>query len=169
MQGKRGMSLESIVDYTNSSYIKRGVARIDKIATPTKITNKSGNAIKAGFFEKKSTVDYIGTLNTGRAICFDCKETKETKRFPLGNIARHQIEYMHDVYRLGGAAFLLIYFYRLNKFFRLGYEDLKQYWDLYTLNPNIRGYGSIPIEAFSTEVTHEQWYSLHYLKGMVNE
>jgi recombination protein U len=166
-QGKRGMILEAIVDFANKQYLNRRIARIDKIATPVVVTKIIGNKVKDGFFAQKSTVDYVGTLNTGQSVCFDCKQTDDTKKFPLKNVSQHQIDYMRDTHELGGAAFLIIYFDRLDRFFRLNYADLKPLWDDYLANPGKKGFGSIPIERLKMEISRSDLFALHYLAGLV--
>ena len=166
MQGKRGMKLENIIAYANDNYKQRGIARIDKIPTPTVVTGKSGNRINSGFYSQKSTVDYTGVLLGGQFVAFDCKQTSG-KRLPLGNISEHQMRYMEDVQRMGGIAFLVIYFQDCDMFFRLGYAKLHDYWIQYNKNPGRRGYGSIPLEDMGKPLGPDTGIVLHYLKGLI--
>ena len=75
------------------------------------------------YFEKKSTVDYIGVVQ-GIPICFDAKETSK-KSLPLKNIHPHQIEFMDKFEAQGGIAFLLVHFLFNNTYFCLSFRELK--------------------------------------------
>ncbi|WP_240519811.1 Holliday junction resolvase RecU [Bacillus thuringiensis] len=46
----------------------------------------------------------------GRAIYCEAKSTKETNRFPLNNISRHQIDYLKDKLEHGAICLMLIEF-----------------------------------------------------------
>ena len=65
--------------------------------------------ITLAYFDKVSTVDYIGAVQ-GIPVCFDAKECK-TDTFPLANVHEHQIQFMQKFEEQGGIAFLLIYYH----------------------------------------------------------
>lgn len=166
----RGMHLEEIIRLSNSQYQRKGIAQIDKFPTPI-APERVVNGKVYGHYAKKSTVDYIGTVKSGKSICFDCKETA-TNRFPLLNIYQHQIDYMQSIHTLGGFAFIVICFTGLGRYFRLDYQDLYKYWQIYESSAGkgkrAPGTASIPLEAFTCEIKPEQGYYLHYLKGVVD-
>ncbi len=118
-RGLRGSVLEEFINRTNEYYRQRGLALIQKIPTPITPINidKASRHITLAYFEKKSTVDYIGAVQ-GKAVCFDAKECK-TDSFPLANVHEHQIEFMKDFEKQDGIAFFLIYFAGREKFYYL--------------------------------------------------
>ncbi|WJP97083.1 Holliday junction resolvase RecU [Macrococcus bovicus] len=118
----RGKWLEDAITACNRMYSLKGVAQIDKIATPMKPKSRSGQVIGAKYTEK-STVDFVGTLKGGRSIAFDTKQCK-APRMPLTNIKQHQIDYLTKVHELGGEAFLLILFTTENELYKLDISQL---------------------------------------------
>ena len=104
----RGMGLETLIEYANAQYAKKGIALIQKIATPWKVIRKGSQIVNA-FPEKKSTVDFIGVYQ-GRAIAFDAKSTQNKTRIPLQNFEQHQIDFMIEWEKQGGTAFFIVEF-----------------------------------------------------------
>ena len=82
-RGLRGSTLEEMINRTNEQYRDKHLALIQKVPTPiTPIKiDKESRHITLAYFEKKSTVDYIGAVQ-GIPVCFDAKECK-TDSFPL--------------------------------------------------------------------------------------
>ena len=80
---------------------------IEKIPTPIKPVelDKKKHNISRAYFEKKSSVDYIGVAQ-GIPICFDAKETRQ-KSLPLKNIHEHQINFMESFEKQQGISFHL--------------------------------------------------------------
>jgi len=108
-RGHRGDVLESLIEWTHSYYHQMGLCRIDKVSTPVKVVDIDGQGmITKAFFEKKSTIDFIGIVQ-GVCIAFDAKETN-LKSLPLSNIHQHQIEYMSDISKQGGLSFIIVHF-----------------------------------------------------------
>jgi len=95
-RGLRGQGLEEMLNFVNDIYLQRGLALIQKIPTPiTPIEiDKKNRHITLAYFDKKSTVDYIGAVQ-GIPVCFDAKECAYD-RFSLANIHEHQIEFMKN-------------------------------------------------------------------------
>lgn len=109
-RGLRGSTLEELVNLTNELYTEKNLALMQKIPTPitpVKIDSESGQ-IKLAYFEKDSTVDYIGVVQ-GVPVCFDAKECA-TDTFPLRNIHEHQIHFMRQFEKQRGISFLLVMF-----------------------------------------------------------
>ena len=123
----RGSGFEELIDYANEQYAQKGWAQVQKVATPWQIIRK-GKQIVTAFPSKKSTVDYIGVAN-GKAIAFDAKSTRERTRFPLSNIAEHQINFLKDWQDQGGKAFFLIEFVKHGEVFFAEFTEIKPYWD----------------------------------------
>lgn len=144
----RGKQLEVELETTNQYYNSRGIAKIQKIPIPVKVLDfnpRSGKITKA-FYEKKSTVDYIGTYK-GRTIVYDAKETNVETRFDLKNIKEHQYQYLQDQHQCGAIAFLLVRFKNLDETYYLPFELL----DKYMSNQHRGGRKSIPYEEIAKE------------------
>ena len=109
LRGLRGSVFEERINRTIAEYRLKKLALIQKIPTPI-VPMKMDNDghITLAYFDKKSTVDYIGNVQE-IPVCFDAKECK-TDKFPLRNIHKHQVEFMKDWETQGGISFLLIYF-----------------------------------------------------------
>lgn len=124
----RGQYLEKWIEQTNSIYKKRNLAIISKIPTPWKVLRtynpytKQYKITKA-FPEAKSTVDFGGT-SSNQSIWFDVKSTQNKSRYPLGNIYGHQKEYLLNVAKQGGKAFILIHSTVLQKTWLLWIDQL---------------------------------------------
>jgi len=114
-RGLRGSALEEYINYSNEKYRESGLALIQKIPTPiTPIDiDKASRHITLAYFEKKSTVDYIGVVQ-GIPVCFDAKECASTS-FSLANVHEHQFKFMEEFEKQGGIAFLIIFFKSLDK------------------------------------------------------
>lgn len=109
----RGQRLEDLIEQANRVYLRKNKAVINKIPTAWKVHRKYSPSSKTSrivnaFPEKKSTVDFGGTANF-HSIWFDVKSTKNKTSFPLGNIHKHQIDYLENVAKQGGKAFFLIH------------------------------------------------------------
>lgn len=128
-RGLRGSTLEELVNRTNDQYREKGLALIQKVPTPiTPIKiDKEHRHITLAYFEKKSTVDYIGAVQ-GVPVCFDAKEC-HTDSFPLANIHEHQVVFMRDFERQNGVAFLLLYYSHKNLLYYLRFEKMLEFWE----------------------------------------
>ncbi|MCL2349895.1 MAG: Holliday junction resolvase RecU [Defluviitaleaceae bacterium] len=146
-RGLRGGTFEEMINLSNQRYKDQGLAIVEKIPTPiTPVAiDKESRTITLAYFEKKSTVDYIGAVQ-GIPICFDAKETRQ-KSFPINNIHHHQIEFMEAFVRQQGIAFMLVNFAALNQCFFLPLKDLKPLWEA----AQNGGKKSIPIAEFRDE------------------
>lgn len=128
-RGLRGSDLEELINFTLETYQKNKLCLIQKIPTPiTPIEmDKSSGHITLAYFEKKSTVDYIGNVQ-GIPVCFDAKECHED-RFPLQNIHLHQIMFMESFEEQKGIAFFLIYYTKRNIFYYLSLKEALKFWN----------------------------------------
>lgn len=109
-RGLRGSAFEEMINRTNEKYEEKGLALIQKIPTPItpiEIDQKSRH-ITLAYFDKKSTVDYIGAVQ-GIPVAFDAKESN-TDTFPLENVHEHQVDFMLKFKEQKGIAFFLIYY-----------------------------------------------------------
>jgi len=160
-RGLRGSAFEEMIDVTNQLYAQRGLAIIQKIPTPItpiEVDNKA-RTITMAYFEKKSTVDFIGVAQ-GLAICFDAKETKQLS-LPLRNIHAHQIEFMEIFRRQQGVSFLLVHFQTKGEVYLLPSEVLARYHK----DAAQGGRKSIPYADFKKEhiVPNASGFPVHYL------
>lgn len=128
-RGLRGSVLEEMINRTNDIYEEQGLALIQKIPTPiTPIDmNHKTKQITLAYFDKKSTVDYIGAVQ-GIPVCFDAKECAN-ERFTLANIHEHQVDFMQKFEKQGGMAFFLIHYTKQDKFYYLRLSELLTYWN----------------------------------------
>lgn len=163
-RGLRGSALEESINFTNDKYRQRGLALLQKIPTPiTPVRiDPENRTITLAYFEKQSTVDYIGVAQ-GIPICFDAKETAQ-KHLPLQNIHEHQMGFMAEFCGHGGLSFLLVHFTVLDEYYLLPFETLKKYWE----DAQTGGRKSIPYDAFDKKYCMEKTGNgmLHYLEGV---
>lgn len=126
-RGLRGSTFEELINMSNDIYAQKALALVQKIPTPiTPIEfDKATKHITLAYFEKDSTVDYIGVVQS-IPICFDAKEC-HTDTFSLRNIHEHQLNFMEKFEQQGGISFLLIYFTARNEFYYLPFKILKEY------------------------------------------
>ena len=116
-RGLRGSTLEEFINHTNERYTEMGLALIQKIPTPITPVNidQSSRHITLAYFDKISTVDYIGAVQ-GIPVCFDAKECS-VDTFPLQNEGQ------------GGIAFLLVYYTGRDELYYMRYEQIRKFWD----------------------------------------
>ena len=128
-RGLRGSGLEAMINHTNERYRESGLALIQKIPTPIKpITiDPEKRHITLAYFDQKSTVDYIGVIQS-IPVCFDAKESA-VDTVPLHNIHPHQIAFMEEFEKQGGLAFILLGFTKRNEYYYLPFADIKRFWD----------------------------------------
>lgn len=128
-RGLRGSVLEEMINRTNEIYLSEHLALIQKIPTPiTPIDmDHKTKQITLAYFDKKSTVDYIGVVQ-GIPVCFDAKECA-TSRFSLQNIHEHQVSFMTEFERQEGIAFFLIHFTGEDIFYYMRLSELMVFWN----------------------------------------
>ena len=128
-RGLRGSVLEELINRSNDKYREKNLALIQKIPTPiTPIKmDKEHNHITLAYFDKKSTVDYIGIVQ-GIPVCFDAKECT-TDTFPLQNIHEHQMEFMEQFEKQGGISFFIILFSCRDEIIYVPYRHVLKFWN----------------------------------------
>ena len=144
--GNRGMDLEEMIENVNKEYKFTKKAVVQKIPTPVKVLNITGGRITNGFYEEKSTVDYIGNYK-GRAIAFEAKETSVETRFDLSNMHDHQFFFLDEWNNSGAISFVIVSFTSLNEIYYLPFELLDKYW----MQMEAGGRKSIPYEEIAKE------------------
>ena len=127
-RGLRGSTLEDLVNRTNEKYLLNNLALIQKVPTPiTPIQiDQESRHITLAYFDQKSTVDYIGVIQS-IPVCFDAKECA-VDTFSLQNVHEHQIEFMKGFEKQGGIAFVLIFYTHKNQLYYLTFEKLYEFW-----------------------------------------
>lgn len=127
-RGLRGSALEELINYSNESYREKKLALIQKVPTPITPINidKQNRHITLAYFEQKSTVDYIGTVQ-GIPICFDAKESA-VKTFPLQNVHAHQIQFMKEFEQQQGIAFIVLSYTALDEIYYVPFDALYGFW-----------------------------------------
>lgn len=127
-RGLRGSALEETINITIDKYREQKLALIQKIPTPiTPVEmDKAHGHITLAYFDKKSTVDYIGVVQ-GVPVCFDAKECA-ADTFALQNIHEHQVLFMRDFEAQEGIAFILIYFSKRDIYYYLRDVELEKFW-----------------------------------------
>ena len=127
-RGLRGSGLEDLLNVSNDIYRSAGIALIQKIPTP--ITpmeiDKATRHITLAYFDRRSTVDYIGVVQS-IPVCFDAKECAEDT-FPLSNIHEHQMDFMLRFEEQRGISFFIISFTARDEVFFLPFRDVYRYW-----------------------------------------
>lgn len=123
-RGLRGSAFEDMVNRSNEKYEEAGLALIQKIPTPItpiEIDHKTRH-ITLAYFDKKSTVDYIGAVQ-GVPVCFDAKESA-TDTFNLQNIHDHQVDFMLKFKKQQGIAFFLIYYTKRDLIYYMPIDEM---------------------------------------------
>lgn len=128
-RGLRGSTLEEFINRTNDRYKETGLALVQKIPTPiTPVKmDKEHRQITLAYFDKISTVDYIGAVQ-GIPVCFDAKECS-ADTFPLQNVHEHQMDFMKHFEKQGGVAFLLIYYSERQEVYYMTYQQICSFWE----------------------------------------
>lgn len=120
--GNRGMSLEEMLNQSNTYYLQRNLAVIHKKPTPIQVVKvdyprRSAARITEAYYRRASTTDYNGVYQ-GKYIDFEAKETNHL-RFPLANLPEHQVQHMQQCVKQGGIIFLLVFFKQVNEVYLL--------------------------------------------------
>ena len=163
-RGLRGSALEDLLNLSNEIYRNSRLALIQKIPTP--ITpmefDKETRHITLAYFDKVSTVDYIGVV-PGLPVCYDAKECA-ADTFPLANVHEHQVRFMEEFREQDGVSFLIIHFTARDEVWLMPFEELKFYWD----RMQAGGRKSFTYEEMRKEylIQRTPEVPLHYLKQL---
>ena len=161
-RGLRGSVLEEFVNRTNEKYLDSGLALIQKIPTPiTPIKiDQEHRHITLAYFDQKSTVDYIGTVQ-GIPVCFDAKECR-TDTFPIANIHEHQVKFMEDFEKQGGVSFLIIQYTGRDEMYYLTYDRLAEFYERSLLPKGRKSFTYEEIDK-SYRITRDGSALVHFL------
>lgn len=163
-RGLRGSTLEDMINMTNEHYRQQKLALIQKIPTPiTPVEiDQSTRHITLAYFEKQSTVDYIGAVQ-GIPVCFDAKECS-VKTFPIMNIHEHQVKFMEDFEKQGGISFILLFFSSLNETYYIPFKDVKFFYER-SLNGGRKSFTYDEINK-NYKINSTSGAVVHYLEGI---
>lgn len=112
----RGKVLEKQIFLACDWYAARALALIQQIPTEWKVERKNKKIVKA-FPAKKSTVDFLGIYN-GQGIAIEAKE-EETDIIDKGRVKPHQQKFLKTYQKCGGLAYVVVSFWKHNRFFRI--------------------------------------------------
>ena len=162
-RGLRGSQFETVINQANEKYRELRLGLVQKIPTPIKPVEIDDNRhITLAYFEKKSTVDYIGVVQSF-PICFDAKECASAS-FALSNVHEHQFNFMADFEAQGGISFLLIHFTGADKYYYMTFFELKKYYEGAQKGEK----KSVSMDELRPEffITEKLGVPLHYLEGV---
>ena len=161
-RGLRGSTLEELINHTNDSYREKHLALIQKIPTPITPIEiaKESRHITLAYFEKKSTVDYIGAVQ-GIPVCFDAKECSAST-FPLQNIHPHQVAFMQEFEQQGGIAFIILHFTALDEIYYMPLSHIMRFWN--RMEEGGRKSFTYEEEDKSWRITAKREMLVHYLE-----
>jgi len=162
----RGMTLENELNESNKYYKAHNIALIYKKPTPVQIVkvdypSRNKAVIREAYYQAPSTTDYNG-IYRGKYIDFEAKETSSRTAFPLRNIHEHQIMHIKQVIDLGGIAFIIIRFTKLDKTYLLDGKLAVKCYEEYLKD----GKKSLSLQFFMEkghEITSKCIYTLDYL------
>lgn len=106
-RGLRGSTLEEMINRTNEQYRDKHLALIQKVPTPiTPIKiDKESRHITLAYFEKKSTVDYIGAVQ-GHSRLLRCQRVQNG--FLSARKHPRAPGHVYERFRAAGGDFLLL-------------------------------------------------------------
>ena len=165
LQANRGQGFERLITRSAAIYRQKNQALIDKIPTSW-VVQRAGKRIVSAFPEKKSGVDYIGIIATGRPIAIEAKSTIERTRFPLSLIEPHQYDFLKQWHTLGGFAFILLEFSKLREIYRIPFVLLQEYIEAAAAG----GRKSIPYEEIKIqcdEIKSREGVPVAFLDGLL--
>ena len=120
----KGMYLETIMNNSINYYEQNKVALFRKQSIPIKIKEVDGKKV-FGYLENKADSDYYG-IYKGIFIAIEAKQT-EFSYFDLHLIKKHQLNFLKNVISYGGKSFLVIYFFKTEKFYFLDFQEIHKW------------------------------------------
>ena len=127
-QGKRnraiGLNFEEIINEACEHYRSMGLAYIEKTPEPMRVIgviNRKLGHFKA-VFEKAAQPDFKGTMQGGRAVCFEAKHT-ETDRIKQDAVTENQKNAMNTHEAMGAWCFVIVCLD--NHYYRVPWEKWK--------------------------------------------
>ena len=126
-----GMLFENELNLSNEYYRNINRAIIYKKPTPVQIVkvdypSRSKAKIVEGYYKTPSTTDYNG-IYRGKYIDYEAKETNNLS-FDFKHIFEHQVEHLRKVSEMGGIAFVIIYFKKVDEVVIMDIADFYRLW-----------------------------------------
>ena len=145
--GNHGMMFENALNTTNEYYRIHNKAVIYKKPTPIQVVrvdypSRSAAKIVEAYYRTPSTTDYNG-IYKGKYIDYEAKETIHNS-FAFKHIFPHQIKHLVEVDKMGGIAFVIIYYKKVNKVVII---DIKEFVKLYNDGYDNDKRKSLPVEV----------------------
>ena len=162
-RGLRGSQFERLINLTNEKYRELRLGLVQKIPTPiTPVEIDDDRHITLAYFEQRSTVDYIGSVQ-GFPVCFDAKECSSNS-FALSNVHEHQFNFMKDFEEQQGISFLLIYFTKADRIYYMRFRELQKFYERAAAN----GPKSVKMEELNENyfIGPKFGVQVHYLEGL---
>ena len=138
-QANRGRTLEEIIEAVLEGERLRGVACVQKIATPWVPMRHQGKVV--GAFPQQSTVDFVGVIRS-HPVAFDAKEVVGD-RMPWSRVPEHEGRFLHDFAQAGGEAFLLVAWWNHGVYMRAPISTWYETWFQAIRGQAKRGQGSV--------------------------
>ncbi|MGN1249748.1 MAG: Holliday junction resolvase RecU [Candidatus Spyradocola sp.] len=114
LTGKRskaaGEHFEHMIDAACSTYLDRGIAKIQKTPEPMKpIGPKDKLGRFLACYTRQAQPDYGGTLRGGQSICFEAKHT-DNDSIKQSRVTKEQGDDLEAHHKLGAITFVLVSF-----------------------------------------------------------
>ena len=128
----RGMLFEHELNESNKYYLLKQRAIIYKKPTPVQIVKveypkRAKAKIVEAYYQAPSTTDYNGIYRE-KYIDYEAKQTSSL-HFSFENISPHQVNHLINIDKMGGIAFVIIYFKTIEKVYLI---DIKIFSKLYS-------------------------------------
>ena len=128
----RGMEFEHELNESNKYYLIQERAVIYKKPTPVQIVRveypkRARAKIVEAYYQAPSTTDYNG-LYREKYIDYEAKQTNNLT-FSFDNISPHQVKHLLSVDKLGGIAFVIIYFKSIDKVYLIDIKDFNYHYE----------------------------------------
>ena len=104
-----GERFEKMIDQALRYYKEKGIAIITKTPEPMKPIKSLGEGKFVAHYAKKAQVDFCGTLEGGRAIRFEAKQT-DTDRFTRDRLTDEQMDDLRTHAEMGAYCCVMLCF-----------------------------------------------------------
>jgi recombination protein U len=142
----KGELLERLIEVSANQYELQGKAIIKKIEVKKKADKSRGS--KQGIkYMKKSTVDFNGVIEGGRHVAFEAKEVTAGTNWAYTRLEPHQRRHLENVARLGGHAFVIVYFKLAQEMYLLTIQEIEHLENTLT-SQNGKPRKSVPLQWF---------------------
>ena len=161
------MSLEELLNQTNSFYEAQGIAFIHKKPTPVQVVqvdykSRATAKITEAYYTTPSTTDYNGVYR-GYYIDFEAKQTN-LPSLPFHNFHSHQIEHMNNVLSQNGICFVIIYYKKAQKVYLIPAQYITTWYkDSFTKKDARKSISLKMAETHGTEISSSGFPSIDYL------